>query len=72
MTVQDGRDAHAERRTPRQRPIDVEAVRRSGMPRGAAMFRATRGDREARASLSGVDVGREMFEADRRPPPDAA
>jgi len=67
MTVQDGRDAYRDSRTaPGRRPLDAAALRRSRITRGAAMYRASRRDREAREVLS---AAREDPET---PPPSAA
>ena len=53
MSIQRGRDMY-DKRTPRQRPIDTDALRRSRVARGAAMYRASRRDREARAALATI------------------
>jgi len=67
MSVQSGHQMFRDTRTtPRQRPIEADALRRSRITRGAAMYRASRRDREAREALS---AAREDPET---PPPSAA
>jgi len=55
MSVQSGHQMFRDTRTPtRQRPTDTDALRRSRITRGAAMFRASRRDREAREALATI------------------
>jgi len=55
MTVESGRNMFNDTRTPtRQRPTDTDALRRSRITRGAAMYRASRRDREAREALATI------------------
>ena len=67
MSIQRGRDMY-DKRTPRQLPLDAPTLRRSRVARGWAMFRATRGGREAREALL-ASAAREDTET---PPPSAA
>jgi len=68
MSVQRGRAMYDDKRTPRQRPLDAPTLRRSRITRGAAMYRASRRDREARDALA--TIAREDTET--TPPPPAA
>jgi len=66
MTVHAGKAMHEARRNPQPPVLDAQALRRSRVARGTAMYRASRRDREAREALS---AAREDPET---PPPSAA
>jgi len=51
MSVNAGRDMHRDARNPQPPPLDAGALRRSRIAKGRAMFRATRGNRDAREAL---------------------
>jgi len=68
MSVQSGHQMfRATRTASRQRPIDTDALRRSRITRGAAMYRAAHGDRDVRDALATIAT-----EATETPPPTAA
>lgn len=55
MTMQQGADAYDKAHTPAsKRPVDAAELRRSGVARGAAMYRASRRDRAAREALDAI------------------
>jgi len=52
LSTEAGRDMYHATRNPQPLPLDAATLRRSRIARGRAMFRATRGGREAREALS--------------------
>ena len=51
MSTDEGRGMYRDTRHPHPPPLDAGALNRSRIARGRAMFRATRGSRDAREAL---------------------
>jgi len=55
-SIETGRQMYDEKRNPQALPPDAAALRRSRIAKGRAMFRAARGNRDARAALLASDT----------------